>query len=170
MANPEPGQLRVHLAATARTRAGSSYTSLAHMLSRCASPSDTLQPPTSCLCSEPVMLPAGSSPLTLQPPTNREGGWLPCWLAVSSPLVVLLPLVVQPLSPPQRALLPLSWLPLALLPLLAVLALKGKATALYGNENRGSARLITDTGVPGASGAACQNAPARRRSSQDVLG
>lgn len=164
------GRLGAHLVATARMRAGSSYTSLAQQLRRCASPSATLQLLTSCLCSGLALLPAVASPLTLQPPMGCEGSWLPCWLAVSSTLVVVAPLAVHPLSLWQRAvLLPLSWSLLALLPLLAVLALKGNAAASYGNENRGSARLITDTGVPGASGAACQNAPARRRVSQDVL-
>ena len=150
-------------------RDGSSYTNLAQQLRRCASPSATLQPLTSCLCSGLALLPAVSSPLMLQPVAGREGNWLPCWPAVSLTLVVLLPWAVHPLGLWQRALLPLSWSLLALPLLLGVLTLKGNAAASYGNENRGAARLITDTGWPGASGAACQKAPARHKAGQDVL-
>ncbi len=131
-------------------RAGSSYTSLAHMLSRCASPRETLQPPLTCLCSGE--LPLRAAPW-LSPVLPPFAVWL-WWLQSAVLPFVMLPLCLGWLSP-----LPLGWLLVPLLTLLDVLVLNGNALASHGSENRGSARLMIDTGVPGATGALRQKSP-----------
>lgn len=149
-------------------RAGSSYTSLAHIASRCASPSETLQPRTSgqrngllrnLAGKRPALLPFAVLPTALF--------CLPLEALLPVRLLALLLLLPSGLPLPLGSTEPWAWPgsepELPLLPTSAPRLLpNGNAAAWYGSPKCGSATLISDTGLSGASGAVCQNSPACR--------